>query len=296
MFIPASHRAGWHRGCVADGRATAPQEQTWAQDPALRTADPNVQKIFRAMQKYGLIVADNGSDMYITGTFDTRWNNGMLNPAFALLSASDFEVVKLGWTPAVSTSAALASLTASPTSVIGGGPATGTVALNIAATSPVTVALSSASSAASVPASVTIATGATSASFAISTKKVTVQTATSFTASYAGVQKSTTFTLNPVAAPPVLATLTLAATSVVGGSPVSATVKLSSAAPAAGVTVSLRSTSTLVTLPASVVVPAGATSKTFTIATRKTASAVDVGISASYAGVTKSTTLKVRHK
>ena len=27
------------------------------------------------MQQYGLIVADNGSDMYITGTYDTRWNN-----------------------------------------------------------------------------------------------------------------------------------------------------------------------------------------------------------------------------
>ena len=58
-----------------------------------------MQKIFRAMQKYGLIVADNGSDMYITGTFDTRWNNDILNPAFALLSASDFEVVQLGWKP-----------------------------------------------------------------------------------------------------------------------------------------------------------------------------------------------------
>ena len=35
------------------------------------------------MQRYGLIVADNGSDMYISGTFDTRWNNDVLNPAFA---------------------------------------------------------------------------------------------------------------------------------------------------------------------------------------------------------------------
>ena len=69
------------------------------QDPALRTADPNVQKIFRAMQKYGLIVADNGSDMYITGTFDTRWNNDILNPAFAPLTASDFDVIQLGWNP-----------------------------------------------------------------------------------------------------------------------------------------------------------------------------------------------------
>ena len=29
-----------------------------------------VRAMFRAMQTYGLIVADNGSDMYITGTMD----------------------------------------------------------------------------------------------------------------------------------------------------------------------------------------------------------------------------------
>ncbi len=59
-----------------------------------------MQRIFRAMKRYGLIVADNGSDMYISGTYDTRWNNDILNPAFAGLSASDFEVVQLGWRPA----------------------------------------------------------------------------------------------------------------------------------------------------------------------------------------------------
>ena len=35
------------------------------------------------MQTYGLIVADNGSDMYVTGVMDARWNNDELNPAFA---------------------------------------------------------------------------------------------------------------------------------------------------------------------------------------------------------------------
>ena len=56
-----------------------------------------VQKIFRAMKRYGLILADNGSDMYITGTMDARWNNDVLNPAFHSLNADDFEVVELGW-------------------------------------------------------------------------------------------------------------------------------------------------------------------------------------------------------
>jgi hypothetical protein len=49
------------------------------------------------MKKYGLIVADNGSDMYITGTYDTRWNNDVLNPAFGALTAGDFDVIELGY-------------------------------------------------------------------------------------------------------------------------------------------------------------------------------------------------------
>ncbi len=51
------------------------------------------------MQHYGLIVADNGSDLYVSGTYDTRWDNDVLNPAFAALTASDFEVVQLGYQP-----------------------------------------------------------------------------------------------------------------------------------------------------------------------------------------------------
>ena len=53
---------------------------------------PEMQRIFRAMKRYGLIVADNGSDMYISGTMDARWNNDVLNPAFRALTADDFEV------------------------------------------------------------------------------------------------------------------------------------------------------------------------------------------------------------
>jgi hypothetical protein len=71
------------------------------------TAHPaDVQRIFQAMKTYGLIVADNGTDMYISGAYDTRWDNNVLNPAFASLTASDFEVVELAWTPPVATSTA----------------------------------------------------------------------------------------------------------------------------------------------------------------------------------------------
>ena len=44
-------------------------------------------------------MADIGSNLYITGAFDKSWNIDVLNPAFASLKASDFEVVKLGWRP-----------------------------------------------------------------------------------------------------------------------------------------------------------------------------------------------------
>lgn len=92
---PASHEAG--------STAAAPPMGTRLRLKAsvnLSGFPPDAQKIFRAMQRYGLIVADNGSDMYISGTYDVRWNNDVLNPAFSGLRASDFEVVRLGWTPA----------------------------------------------------------------------------------------------------------------------------------------------------------------------------------------------------
>ncbi|MEP6913993.1 MAG: hypothetical protein ABJC89_00035 [Acidobacteriota bacterium] len=89
---PASHAAG--------SNSSAPPMGTRLRLKASRdlsTFTPDVQRIFRAMQRYGLIVADNGSDMYISGTMDARWNNDVLNPAFSALTADDFEVVQLGW-------------------------------------------------------------------------------------------------------------------------------------------------------------------------------------------------------
>ena len=95
--FPASHRAGSTAGALPMGARLRLKSTVGGADPALRTTDPNVRKIFRAMHKYGLIVADNGSDMYITGTMDIRWDNGVLNPAFASLTAADFDVIQLGW-------------------------------------------------------------------------------------------------------------------------------------------------------------------------------------------------------
>ena len=46
---------------------------------------------------FNIRVYNNGSDLYITGTSDARWNNDELNPAFGSLRADDFDVIQLGW-------------------------------------------------------------------------------------------------------------------------------------------------------------------------------------------------------
>jgi hypothetical protein len=51
-----------------------------------------VQVILRAMKKYGIILADNGSAWYISGKPDPRWNDDNLR-AFANLLGSNFEAV-----------------------------------------------------------------------------------------------------------------------------------------------------------------------------------------------------------
>jgi hypothetical protein len=89
---PASHRAGNTNGALPMGaRLRLKSSVDVSRFPGY------IQNIFRAMQTHGLIIADNGSDMYISGAMDPRWNNDQLNPAFRALTAADFEVIQLGW-------------------------------------------------------------------------------------------------------------------------------------------------------------------------------------------------------
>ena len=89
---PASHEAGSTAGALPLGARLRLKASV-----NISGYPPYIQRIFQAMKTYGLIVADNGSSMYVTGTMDSRWDNSVLNPAFHSLHASDFEVIKLGW-------------------------------------------------------------------------------------------------------------------------------------------------------------------------------------------------------
>jgi hypothetical protein len=58
----------------------------------ISTFPADVQVILRAMKKYGIIMADNGSAWFISGKPDPRWNNTNLQ-TFSQLLGSNFEAV-----------------------------------------------------------------------------------------------------------------------------------------------------------------------------------------------------------
>jgi len=52
-----------------------------------------VQVILKALKKYGMILADNGSSWFISGVPDERWNNDILVNQLKLVKGSDFEAI-----------------------------------------------------------------------------------------------------------------------------------------------------------------------------------------------------------
>jgi hypothetical protein len=193
----------------------------------------------------------------------------------------------------------LTALTLNPASVTGGAGSTGTVTLSGAAPAGGTaVSLSSAdTTAVTVPAGITVPAGATSATFAVATSSVTAQQAVFISGTAGGVTRSAQLTVNPGAAPPppapAASAVALSPSTVTGGAGSTGTVTLSSAAPSGGLVVSLSSNNAAASVPASVSVPAGATSATFGITTTSVTTAQPALISATGGGVTRSATLTV---
>lgn len=85
--------------------------------------DANMQVILTAMQKYGLILADNGSALYVTGAPDSRWGSDL--DSLKTVPASAFEVVLMNavYTNSTAPTGAaptIESFTATPSSVSAG--------------------------------------------------------------------------------------------------------------------------------------------------------------------------------
>jgi len=83
--------------------------------------------ILTAMKKYGMILADNGSDFYFQGAPDTRWNDDDLNN-LKNIAGTNFEVIQMtptypGWdanTAPTGGAPTINSFTASATTVAAG--------------------------------------------------------------------------------------------------------------------------------------------------------------------------------
>jgi hypothetical protein len=85
---------------------------------------PQNQVILRALKKYGMILADNGSGIYISGAPDPRWNNDDLGN-LKTITASSFEVVLMDpiYTDAdvpAGSAPSISSFTAKPRSISAG--------------------------------------------------------------------------------------------------------------------------------------------------------------------------------
>jgi hypothetical protein len=136
---------------------------------------------------------------------------------------------------------------------------------------------------ASVPADVEFLDSQSSTSFHITLTPVSAPTNVTITATGGGVTQSTTLTVVPTPPPPFAVNLLTLAPKVVAGTGTSTgTVTATTAAPAGGATIRLSSSDTkLATVPATVVIPAGATSATFPIKVTGSG-ATDVSIGATF--------------
>ncbi|MGV3724212.1 MAG: malectin domain-containing carbohydrate-binding protein [Actinomycetota bacterium] len=60
------------------------------------TYPPTMQVILRALQRYGMILADNGGDWFLSGAPDPRWNDAEIE-TLKRVRGQDFEVIQLGY-------------------------------------------------------------------------------------------------------------------------------------------------------------------------------------------------------
>jgi hypothetical protein len=125
MVPPASHFAGNSSNAFAPPMGMKLRLKAGYD---IRSFSATNQVILAAMKKYGLIVADNGSSMYISGAPDPRWDNDDLHN-LSQVQASAFEVVQMNpiYTAAnqpQGSAPSIASFTAGSTTVSAGSAVT----------------------------------------------------------------------------------------------------------------------------------------------------------------------------
>ena len=180
---------------------------------------------------------------------------------------------------------ALSSVSVNPSTLVSGQSGTGTVTLTSAAgTGGVAVALSSSNTtAATVPSTVTVPQGSSSVTFAVSTGNVSTSTPATLTASYSGVNATFGITVTPTN--PTLSSVNVSPGTIVSGLSATGIVNLTAAAGSGGVSIALSSSNTnAATVPATVMVPQGSSSGTFTVSTGTMRAPTPATLTASLSG------------
>jgi hypothetical protein len=160
-----------------------------------------------------------------------------------------------------------------------------TVQLTLAAGSGgTTINLSSAPVDVTMQSTVTVPQGSTSTTFPVTAGGVATPTPVTLTASLAGVNETFGLTVNPPAV--ALSSVSVSPGTIVSAQSGTGTVTLTAAAPLGGTVVSLSSSNTsAATVPASVTVPQGQTSATFTVTAGTVSASTPVTLTATYSSV-----------
>ena len=238
-----------------------------------------------------------GGGTLVTGDFN---GDGRPDVGLPIIGANPGLAVLLNSTGNVVVQPALGTLTATPSTVVSGNLTELRISLSqgVAPSGGFTFSVSSSNSAVlSVPSSVFMSAGTSSVRFNGTARNVTLnQSANVRVRNDQLGRRDVTVTVTPAAppapAPISLSSVTLSATSVLGGNPVQGTVRLSAAASSATV-VNLASSSASATVPPSVTVAAGTSSATFTVNTTAVTATTTATISGTFNGVARSATLTI---
>ena len=183
------------------------------------------------------------------------------------------------------------SVTNSPSTVIGGSSSNSTI--NLSGPAPaggIELAVSSTDSVVSVPAAIVVPEGQNTASFVASTLPVAANHVVGISVSRNGVTRTANLTVKA----PTPTSLSLNPAVVTGGGSSTATLTLSGPAPAEGIEIGLSSANVAAILPASVSVPAGVTTLIVNVGTSPVVSQTTGSVSATYNGVTRSDSRRLR--
>ncbi len=249
----------------------------------------------------GVTVALSGGDSSVSYPSTVTIASGATSASFSVTTSIVTTAVteNLKATLGTSLAASLAlkpegvvtGLSFTPSSIVGGKTATGTITLSAGAgPTGVTVALSGGDSSISYPSTVTIPSGASSKTFTVTS-----------TALAANATEILTATLSPssargtlVVTAPVVTNLVFASTSVFGGVSTVGTITLSGPANSSGLTVALSGGNSSVGYPSTVSIASGASTATFTLTTSVVSVAATETIKAALGSSSMSTSVTVK--